>query len=300
MANLRVLFCGSFLLLSLIAAVPYCSAEEVNDLPPPIDSTTPQDLPAPSLGNPEEANTPPPQEKALAPSANVNEELSLPEDSARKVGDNDNLYLPPPNEAAPVAPSQHEPTYTVSGGTVRRDEEVLTGMEHKPGFSMMLGSGYRNYIPRINYQPNTSDPADSGFAGWRAGLAWEAGVRALNIKDVISIWPRVGMITGMDKMYRLSLIGELQLSNYFQLLGGYTLRQNYVWWPGPNHDSVNKKFNENVLGLGGEIEFAVGPHYSVGVRGYVEREMYMIGIVLNLEPGPRQKVENLNYPSTIW
>lgn len=299
--------CLVALLLSLCVA-PALRAEETaaEDLPAPATTTnegapvTEESLPVipePSLGA--DSSTP------GTPANTMKEDLTLPEaprGSSSSVNihpDQDNLYLPPPMNSTDLPSGYSDAVHNnYTGSTYERNEASITGKEHEPGIFINLGTGWKNYVAGENSVDQSGLPI---FEGTRMGLAWNLGARILNFSDIFGIWGMGGMFAGLDKEYRLGLEGQLSVGRRIQLIGGLNRVQNYVWWPGTSKSNVLVQYvRPIVLGIGAQYDFIVNPHQSWGVRGYVERDMFMLTLSFNVETAPRDNMSNLNYRDSLW
>jgi hypothetical protein len=131
----------------------------------------------------------------------------------------------------------------------------------------------------------------------------DANLRMFNLAHTLALWGQVGLQVNEEKIYRLALIGELTLARRFALLFGLTRVQNTPWWAGQARDAAkfsNSVYNDVLPGIGGQLEFSVGPHYSFGLRGYFEQDMGQISLVMSLESAPPERIGNLNYKDSIW
>lgn len=303
-----------FLALSLCVTAPALAADE--QTPAGEELSLESELPDPSLGDGTDlgdgnvegtdqsaAKSSAKTNSTASPAVSTKEDLSMSEEPA--IGSSgqatDNLYLPPPMETSPqtLNGGSGAKTAAYSGAAISRDESSENGMEYKPGFSLELGNAYKTYRNGINYAKSDSDPNPLNDQT-RQALKWSVEPRIVHLKETLALWGHVGMMSGLDKMYRLGLIGELTVNRRFQILGGIINRQNYVWWPGEVKDKINWKIKDTVLGFGGQFEMIVGPHYSLGVRGWAEKDIFAISLVFSIEAGPSLRIKNLNYPETVF
>ena len=49
------------------------------------------------------------------------------------------------------------------------------------------------------------------------------------------------------------------------------------------------------LGFGGQYDFYVIPHGSLGLRGYIEQDYAYIGLTMSMEPAPRKRASLSGY-----
>jgi len=173
-----------------------------------------------------------------------------------------------------------------------------TGYEYKPGFGVYFGRGYRNYQPGVTYTASSTDPSPMNKTV--AVLSWGVGAQLANLKDTISLWGEAGMYSGLDKGYRLGLIAELALGRRLQLLGGINYMQNHTPWTRLDPSAGQIEYTSTSPGVGAQYDVFIGPHYSVGVRGFLEKDLFSLTLAINLEPAPPQRLSNLNYKQSVW
>lgn len=322
MTSLRfsAFFRGASLLLLLSAgAVPAFSAD---DLPPPSSGTldelpsspgpSPQesldelsgggDLPSPTLG--EESALPEPTGGPIESSKNQVNPAETP----------DNIYLPNPSGGGNI---DYAPVYSNSiSPYVNPDSEWKSGMMGRPIFSLNGGIALRNYATSL-VEGTTNGYAVAASArvfdlGQTAFLHGLVGASFFDVGDVGPgpAGPSYGSVK--DRTYHVGLMGEIGIGRRLSLFGTIMRRWNDVSFDAPSGTDAQKQAVLNQrnprmleyigekpgikLGIGGQLDFYVIPHGSIGVQARIEKDYYYLGLAMALEPAPKKKM-NLNFES---
>lgn len=286
---------GIVTLVMISASVVAWSADE--DLPPPMDGT-----------NPGEIESPPPQEDPddALPTPTLGEDgESLPDSWAgpqeqdkykvNRQAPTDQVYLPQPtnSDAVYYAPLGNNPTYS-------RDELDINdwrlGMENRPVFSLHGGAAMFNY-PNVAVQEN------------REALTVGTSFRVFNIAQTVFLhaygsysWVNVGPVGPFPRVKDVVLhyggLLEIGVGRRFSIFGSLLRRSHTLSadrLEGAQFESIDAYTNIIAnegwkFGVGAQYDFYVIPHASVGVRGHVEVDMFLVALTMAIEPRPRKRL----------
>ena len=293
---------ASFLLLLALCAAPgFAFAED--DLPPPSDGNgappppldqgpigeDPPAVPLPSTGD---DDLPPPSSSGNLgdPSLQVN----------RPVDAEDEIFLPSPQQQDTV-------NYAPSGVPLVNNNSVYDtnfrrdSVFDRPAFSLHAGPVVRAYATNLVTEN-------------KPGIEAGASYRLLDIGKVVYFHlfgaisyikvDNVGAFKGVrDTTYRFGGLIEAALGRKFSLFAGITRFQNHITTAPfdqgqvrPSNIQLTNVGEEPYFkaGLGGQWDFYVIPHASIGARVYVEENYFSLVFTMSLEPAPRKKL-SLNY-----
>lgn len=310
--------CAASVLVSL-AGMPALAAD---DLPPPSDGTLdelpaapearPQappmaddltaDTPAPSLGG-EDTTLPSPSGGPAENRKNVVNNSETP----------DNIFLPTPDSNINLAPVGNSYN-SAPAAYASNDYNWQTGMNKRPVFSLSAGGAMRNYATtlvqdmKFGYVAQLSVRLfDLGQTVFLHGFA-DAGFFNVGDIGIGTFGPSYGQVH--DKTYHIGGMVEIGLGRRLSIFGSLARRWNNLTYEpavGPNADGIRAQRNPAMLqfigespaiqlGVGGQYDFYVIPHGSIGVQARVERDFYYVGLTMSMEPAPRKKL-NLNFDS---
>jgi hypothetical protein len=309
------LFRGASLLLLLAGALSPSPAFAVDDLPPPqggsLDelpsSPEPQaplaednDTPAPSLGD---QDLPAPNGGPAEKNSNQVNRSNAP----------DNIYLPTPagnNDInyAPVGSLNSSADYSGSS------DEWKQGLSTRPIFSLSAGVASRNYATVL--VPNAATGYGVGMSirlfdvGQTVFVHGLVDVHFITVGDIAPGKAGPTYSNLRDKTYHLGGMLEIGLGRRFSLFGTLMRRWNTISYDAPSgddshiqavlaqRDPAQLQFIGEVPsirpGIGGQYDFYVIPHGSMGVQARLEQDFVYVGLTMSLEPAPRKKM-SLNF-----
>lgn len=236
------------------------------------------ELPSPSLGEEEirnQVNNPTVEEDVFLPppaaqgAADYSSPIAMPASGQRSAADfNDADWRNTMND---------RPAFTFDMGLVSRTFGTTAIPDSKTG--MAAGASYR-----------VANLGQTVFLHAYAGIAYTKLGDVVSFRNVREVLYHFGGMLEVGVGRRLSLLGglmfrenDLKADEYKQEIDGY-IRPNPMTQLARVGESRSLK-----LGLGGQYDFYVIPHGSLGVRGYVEQDMIYVGLTMSMEPAPRKR-----------
>ena len=271
------------------------------------------DLPAPTDGFEEDlpnGGNPPPQndlpdyvDNDTMPDPAMNaDQLPEPNVNRGRVGDvrntpqeQDDIFLPTPAVQDNV---NYAPLGTpVSSRTNYEDNDWRLSMNNRPAFSLGVGGGVRSY-PDTNIPDRKMGYSVAG--SWRvlniAQTVFLHAYASATLFDVGDVGPYAQV---KDITMHLGPMVEIGIGRRLSLYGSLLRRSNTI--QAAEGPFKNPAFLSNVdeptswqLGFGGQWDFYVIPHGSLGVRAHFERDVAVFFLTMALEPAPRKKL-SLNF-----
>lgn len=294
---------GLFALLTLLALPMTQPVHAADELPPPnVGGNDPN--PGPQEPLPDEGAPAPSLGEEDLPDPAVGQGPEDDKFQVNRMDQEDEVYLPSPM-------TQDTVNFNPAGAPVANPNSVYAdywrnSATDRPNFSLELGAGIR-YYPTVLIEDR------------KAGVTVGASYRLINIAQTVflhlsanaSYIPVGDVGTGnnafrnvRDLTYRMGALLEVGLGRRFSVFGGFFRRSNYLTAEpkasntAPNPDiSVLANIGEETnykFGIGGQWDFYVVPHGSIGLRGYAEQNFAYIAFTMALEPAPRKRF-NLNY-----
>lgn len=284
----------SFLSLATILALAPASSRCEDDLPDPsgtesaVGTPPPEDvLPDPSLGDGKDS-LPEPGESIKQ--ENTKNQVNVPVED-------DEVFLPAPagQESINYAPVARE--QSTRG---MQDSEWRLGMENRPIFSLQAGGEVYNY-PSEAVKSNRSGPSVGG------------SIRVIDIAQTVFLhgfttfsWIDLGGVGPFtevkDTVIHAGAMIEIGIGRRISLFGSLA-KVSHTLKSGPDSSKTFgtvEKFSPDIinegwkLGLGGQYDFYVVPHGSIGVKAHVEQDMALVALTMALEPKPKKRL-SLNF-----
>lgn len=272
--------------------VPEGIGSDSEELPLPGDQEQLlDDLPAPSLGKEAKSKAGEPVGDSYLPT---------------ETGTSSEFYTPGSGAGTelPVAGAQSP---TIFGSAPSEELFHRSTSLDRPSFQIYVGAASRSYPSKALPDP---------FAGVGVGISYRmlrlgqtVFLHALgevsyfyigNVQSsgVPGSWPGV-----KDKTYHVGGIVEFGMGRSFSLLAGLTRRWSEISTdPHVTVSALEDRLLETVqekkriqLGVGGQYDFHVIPHGSLGARLYIEQDFGMLSFVMAIEPAPKKKNMSLNY-----
>lgn len=279
----------------LFAVCVWCFALEAQAADETLSKTNPvaEDvLPTPTLGD---DTLPVPSTKEEDSKFQVNKENL-----------EDDIYLPAPSmQDTTVAPPQRYATG--GGGVINTDyDQNASTVSTRPAFSIGAGGAFRSYPSPLVLEQ-------------KQGLYWDTSLRVFSISDTAFLhlfasysYIQLGNLNDNDAaatnlfqalketVLTYGPIVEIGVGRRLSLMAGL-LHRSSTMTADLRKPSMTEAEKINILsniaqkpswnlGIGGQYDFVVIPHGSMGVRGYIESGLYTLGVVFSVEPAPRQKL----------
>jgi hypothetical protein len=297
----RIIVLGSML---CVATLAYAVDE---DLPPPEAGDT--QVPRRSSVISPSTSTAVQTEDETLPSPSLGDE-SLPEPSAdrgqenarnqvNRPPDDDDIFLPTPNVNDNI---YYAPVGTPAPRMSAEDVDWRVVTQNRPAFTLLAGIANKGYI---------NNQVKGRITGPTAGASY----RVISLGQTVFIhaqvqfaWFTVGDVLSVanvkDEQMQYGGILEFGIGRRLSLYGSLLRRQSRVSADKlgvQNSDAQNIADLENVgskpefkLGAGGQWDFYVQPHGSLGARLHLEPDLFMITLAVSMEPEPRKKL-SLNF-----
>jgi hypothetical protein len=290
------------LLLSMLLLAGAGRAYAVDeDLPPPSDSggassgasgggaaAMPE---APALKEDESIPAPSIGDQAL-PEPSVDRGQEKASNQVNKAPSDDEIFLPTPNVENNV---NYAPVGAPAPRVTQEDMDWRYNTSNHPAFSLYVGTGVKSY-QNLNVQSNYN-------FGLMAGL----GFRVLSLGQALFLHAiyrfsaytlgDVGSVPGVvDNTQEFGGMLEFALSRNFSVFGTLLARQSVVRAQPPsgpeNLSDINGigQARSFFLGIGGQYDFYVIPHGSVGVHVDVSQGLYVMTLAISMEPAPAKKL----------
>ncbi len=211
-----------------------------------------------------------------------------------KAPSDDEIFLPTPNvdnnvNYAPVgAPAPH---------VTEEDLDWRYSTSSHPPFSLYLGSGVKSYV-------NNNVSSTYNF-GWMIG----AGYRVINLGQTLFLHAvfrysnyslgNVGSVPQVsDSTMEYGGMLEFAFSRRFSLFGTLIARQSVVSAQSPAAGDTENLSDINgigmprtfYLGMGGQYDFYVIPHGSIGLHVELSQGLYVFTLAMSMEPTPAKKL----------
>lgn len=256
------------------------------------------EMPAPSLG---EDSLPAPSGDSLESSKNQVNVSDAP----------DNIYLPTPGGGNDI---NYAPIHSSAGNSssayTGNPDEWKSGMQNRPVFSLGAGYAMRNYATTL--VPGTT----SGFGvnaslrlfdlGQTVFLHAMGGASFFQVGDVGKGEAAVSYSGVSDKTYHAGAMLEIGIGRRLSLFGTLMRRWNDIGFNPASGLALAQRDPAQLQyigeepsikpGIGGQYDFYVIPHGSIGVQARLEQDYFYLGLSMALEPAPRKKM-NLNFES---